>query len=73
MESLSFLNISFAWLPGGISTAPGEFNFFYISQLKSLNLVLIPGTNLNGRRGPWAGCSYWMMIINIKFSHEENF
>ena len=56
MESLHFLNITFAELPSGESTNPGEFNFFYISPLKSLNLVLIPGAKLDGHRGTWTGC-----------------
>ena len=56
MESLHFLNITFAELPSGESTNPGEFNFFYISPLKSLNLVLIPGADLDGHRGAWTGC-----------------
>ena len=30
-------------------------NFIYISQLKSLNLVLIPGVKLNVHRDTWAG------------------
>ena len=43
MESLNFLNIIFAELPGGKSGSSGEFSFFYIFALKSLNLVLIHG------------------------------
>ena len=58
MESLHFLNITFAKLPSGESIYPGEFNFFYVSPLKSLNLVLIPGANLDGQRGTWAGSLY---------------
>ena len=35
----------------------GSMNFFfYISPLKSLNLVLMPGAKLDGYRGTWAGC-----------------
>ena len=58
MESLHFLNITFAKLHSGESIYPGEFNFFYISPLKSLNLVLIPGAKLDGQRGTWAGSLY---------------
>ena len=56
MKSLESLSIIFAQLPGGKSTGPGEFNFFNISPLKSLNLVLIPGVKLDGHRGTWTGC-----------------
>ena len=42
MESLHFINIIFAELPDEQSIGPGEFNFFYISPLKSLNLGIIP-------------------------------
>ena len=55
---LHFLNITFAKLPSGESIYPGEFSFFYISPLKSLNLVLIPGAKLDGQRGTWAGSLY---------------
>ena len=51
--SLAFLNITFTLLPGGKSTGPGEFTFFYIAPLKSLNLVLIPGAKLDGHRSTW--------------------
>ena len=30
--------------------------FIYISPLKTLNLILIPGAKLDGRGGTWAGC-----------------
>ena len=30
--------------------------FFYISPLKFLDLVLIPGVKLDGHRGTWTGC-----------------
>ena len=67
MEYLYFLNIisngidlgkhleSFAKLPGGNSTGPGEFNFFYISPLNSLNLALIPGAKFDEHQGTWTG------------------
>ena len=35
---------------------PGEFHFFYISPLKSFNLVLIPGAKWDGHRGTWTEC-----------------
>ena len=47
---------TFARLPGGKLTGPGEFKFFYASPLNSLNLVLIPGAKLDGHRGTWTGC-----------------
>ena len=56
MESLHFLNIIFAELLGGKLTIPSELNFFHISLLKSLNIVLIPGAKLDGHRGIWTGC-----------------
>ena len=56
MKSLHFLIISFALIPSGKSTYCGEFNFFHISSLKSLNLVLIPGAKLDGYWGTWTGC-----------------
>ena len=46
MESLHLLNITFSKLPSRKSTNPGDFNFFIFFSLKSLNLVLIPGENL---------------------------
>ena len=46
MESLHFLNKIFAYLPNGKSTCPSEFNFLFISPLKSLNLVLISGKKI---------------------------
>ena len=54
--SLHFLNIIFAKLPSGKSTGPGEFSFFHISLLKSLNLALVPGAKLDADRGTWTGC-----------------
>ena len=50
MESLHFLNITFAYLPSGKSTQ------LFISPLKSLNLVLMPGAKLDGHRDTWTGC-----------------
>ena len=58
MESLHFLNTIFAKLPSENSTGPGEFNFFYISPLRSLNFVLIPGAKLGGHRGTWTGVHF---------------
>ena len=46
------LNIIFAQLPGGKSNDPGKLKFFYISPLKTQNLVLIPGAKLDA----WTGC-----------------
>ena len=65
MESQQFLNITFAQLPGGKSTSPGEFNFFYISPLKSLNLVLIPGAKLDGHLDTQAECFQGVQKCNI--------
>ena len=48
------LNMIFAYLLGEKSTGPGEF--FNLSPLKSLSLVLIPGAKLDGHRGTWTGC-----------------
>ena len=62
MESLHLLNITFALLPREKSTDPGEFNFSYVSPLKSLNLVLIPGAKLDGHRSTWTGS---LNIANI--------
>ena len=50
MESLHFFQKKFGLSPGGKSFSPGEF-FFYISLLKSLSLVLIPGAKLDVHRG----------------------
>ena len=50
MEPLHILNIIFASLPGEKSTGSGEFNFFYINLLKYFNLILIPGSKLDGHR-----------------------
>ena len=49
MESLHFY--------GGKSTGPSNFDFVYISRLKCLNLVLIPGARLDDHRGTWTVCS----------------
>ena len=57
IKSLHFLNLIFAEVPGGESTGPGEFNFFQISPLISLNLALIPGAKLDAHRGTWTGCT----------------
>ena len=56
MESLHILNIVFAWFADGKSTGSGKFNFFYISLLKSLNLVLISSAKLDGHWATWTGC-----------------
>ena len=56
MGPLHFLKKTFAELPSGKSTNPGEFNFFNVSPLKSLNLVLILGADLDGHWGTWTGC-----------------
>ena len=61
MESLYPLNIIFDKVPGEKSTEPGEFNFFYIFPLKSLNLVLIPGAKLDGQLDTWTGCLQKLM------------
>ena len=57
--------MTFAKLPCGKSADPSEFIFFYISPLKSLNLVLSPGAKSGGHRGTWAGC-----LINYLESEE---
>ena len=62
MESLHLLNITFALLPCEKSTDPGEFNFSYVSPLKSLNLVLISGVKLDGHPSTWTGS---LNIANI--------
>ena len=54
MIYVSILEI-FAYLLGGKSTDPCEFNFFYISPLNSLNLVLITGAKLDDHRGERIG------------------
>ena len=36
---------------------PINLVFFYISPLRSLNLVLIPDAKLDGHRGTWTGCA----------------
>ena len=37
--------------------APVNLIFIYVSPLKSLNLVLIPGAKLDGNRSTWTGCN----------------
>ena len=54
MESLHLLSIAFAYLPVRKLTGLGDF--FYIYQIKSLNLVLIPGAKLDGHQGTWTWC-----------------
>ena len=53
IESLDILNTIF--LSSLISNPldPVDFIFFYISSLKSLNLVLIPGAKLDDHQGTW--------------------
>ena len=55
LQNLCILNIFFSQLPGGKSTDPGEFNCFYISLVKSLNIILIPGAKLNCHLAIWTG------------------
>ena len=55
MEFQHFLNKPLAQIPSGKLTDRSEFNFGYISPLKSLNLVLIPGAKLDDRPGTWTG------------------
>ena len=62
MDSLHY---NFCLAPGGKSTRPGEFHFFYIFSLKSLNLLLIPGTKLDSHQSTWTGYS---IIENDKTS-----
>ena len=38
------------------STGADEFRSFYISPVKSLNLVLIRGGKVDEHRGTWTGC-----------------
>ena len=52
----------FADLPGGKSSGPGEFNFFYISPLNSSNFILIPCAKLDSHRGTSTGCIYKMRL-----------
>ena len=53
IESLDTLNTIF--LSSLISNPldPVDFIFFYISSLKSLNLVIIPGAKLDDHQGTW--------------------
>ena len=46
------------------STGLDEFNFFHITPLKSLNLVLIPVAKLDGHRGSWTVC---IIVLDIGF------
>ena len=56
----------FAYLPGGKSTGPGEFNLFYISPLNSSNFILIHRAKLDSHRGTSTGCIYTMRLkLNI--------
>ena len=70
MESLHISNIIFAQLPIEKSTGSGEFNFFKLTPLKSLSLVLIPGAKLDGHRGTWTGCIK-QTISNLKLTPVE--
>ena len=63
MESLHVLGIVFVYLPGRNQLAPVNFFFFfYISPLKSLNLVLILSVKLDGHRGTWTGCISFVKV-----------
>ena len=64
MEYLHVSNIIFALLPGEKSTGPGEFFFFYISPLKFLNSVLIPGAKQDDHWGTWTGCMCFFVGFN---------
>ena len=66
MESLHFLNITFSQLPGGKSIGPGGFSCFYISLVKSLYIILIPGAKLDRHRGT----STWFIANNVKTEEE---
>ena len=74
IKFLHFLNITFAKLPGGKSTGHGEFNIFYISPLKSLNLALVPGAKLDAHRGTWTECTASIFYLALCFynSNELN-
>ena len=78
MESLHFINIIFAELPDEQSIGPGEFNFFYISPLKSLNLGIIPGCKIRWPPGH-LGCNLfakfqrtrgWLLLKSVHFCEE---
>ena len=74
----TFLNMTFAELPGGKSADPGEYNCFYISPLKSLNLVFIPSATLDDYRGIWTGCTgnferFQYFELETNFLKNENF
>ena len=43
---------------------------FFISQLKSLNLFLIPGVKLDGQWGTSTGCSDLIIFYNLKISNR---
>ena len=63
MESLHFLNIIFASLLSGKSAGLDNFNCFYNSSLKSLNLILVLGAKLDGYRGTWTGCAHFKVHL----------
>ena len=52
----TFFEYSFYLANGGKSTDQTELSFSYISPLKSLNLILIPGAKLDGHGCTWTGC-----------------
>ena len=54
MEYLHFSNIM----------APVNFFFFYISPLKFLNSVLIPGAKQDDHWGTWTGCMCFFVGFN---------
>ena len=53
----AFFEHNFCLAPLGKSKLTRLIYFFHISLLNSLNLVLIPGTEFDGHRGTWTGCS----------------
>ena len=65
MESLQSLLFSF---PVENQLTLVNLIFFYVSPLKSLNLVLIPGADLDGHRGTWTGCSnsYFVRSMSLE-------
>ena len=73
MESLHVLGIVFAYLPGRKSTCTGEFFFFDISPLKSLDLVLILSVKLDGHRGTWTGCISFVKVNKSKVNYTVMF
>ena len=46
------------------------FFYIYISPLKSVIFVLIPGAKLDGHRGTWTGCKYQGGKTIYKFISE---